>query len=103
MKARESLDQLDSGQIVVKPGGPRQLELFGPQGDVLVLAFASNQLGWRHQEFRDIGASWDFYDYQPHISLRKMDASEIVNLKMLTPYQGKLVFGPEIFEEVKED
>ena len=44
------------------------------------------------------GASHDYPDYQPHISL----TGEPVNLDGVEPYRGEIVLGPEVFAEVDE-
>lgn len=85
-------------------GGARAVYQFPPRSTpngALVLKFASPQLAGRWQEFRDAGASWDFPEYQPHITLTysvlEADVAGVV------PYAGPLVFGPEVFAEVSED
>ncbi|MER8959316.1 phage portal protein [Mesorhizobium sp. M0701] len=85
------------GNITIAPGGPRVVEPLGNM--TAVLMFASSQLCWRHEEIVRAGASHDFEDYQPHISLTKAD----VDLDAIEPYRGKIVLGPEVFEEVKQD
>jgi phage-related protein (TIGR01555 family) len=83
------------GEMVIVAGGPRVVE---PLGDrTAVLMFASSDLSWRNREMREKGASWDWPDYQPHISL----TGEPVDLSKVEPYRGKIVLGPEIFEEIK--
>lgn len=95
------------GRLIVKSGGARLLDLLGPQKEVLVLLFASSQLSWRHEDMKMQGCSWDYPDYQPHISLTWNLGEELMDrkerLEKLTPFTGELVFGPEIFEEVKVD
>lgn len=88
----------ESPDLVVGAGGPRTVERFG---DAVVLRFTSSQLCWRNQEFRDGGASYDFPDYQPHVTIT-WDAGDI-DLDAVAPYQGKLVFGPEVFAEIDDD
>lgn len=87
----------NGGKITIAPGGPRVVEPLGNMSAVLM--FASSQLCWRHEEIVRAGASHDFEDYQPHISLTKAT----VDLTKIEPYRGKIVLGPEVFEEVKED
>ncbi|MHC2797176.1 phage-related protein (TIGR01555 family) [Mesorhizobium jarvisii] len=87
----------NNGQLVIPPGGPRVVEPLGNM--TAVLMFASSQLCWRHEEIVRAGASHDFEDYQPHISLTKA----AVDLTNIEPYRGKIVLGPEVFEEVKAD
>lgn len=86
-----------SGDLVITAGGPRVVE---PLGDrTAVLMFASSDLSWRNREMRQKGASWDWPDYQPHISL----TGEPVDLAGVEPYRGKIVLGPEIFEEIASE
>ena len=84
-----------AGDMVITAGGPRVVE---PLGDrTAVLMFASSDLSWRNREMREAGASWDWDDYQPHISL----TGDPVDLAKVEPYRGKIVLGPEIFEEIR--
>jgi phage-related protein (TIGR01555 family) len=84
-------------EIKVAAGGPRMMELFGPERDVLVLLFTSRELAWRHQAVREAGGSSDFNEYQPHlsISLKGWDG----NVDDIAPWTGPIVLGPEVFEE----
>ena len=88
-------------EVVVTPGGPRQLERFGTAGDAVVLLFASSSLMWRHEIMKAAGASWDHPEYQPHITLTYDGAA--LDLDAIEPYQGEIRLGPEVFQEVKED
>lgn len=80
-------------------GGARAVERLGKEGAV-ALMFASSELEWRHKEFREAGAGWDFADYRPHVTLSYAAAD--LDLSALEPYQGELVFGPEIFEPLDD-
>lgn len=83
------------GKLTIPPGGPRAVE---PLGDrTAVILFASSELYWRHRAIVEAGASHDYEDYQPHISL----TGEEVDLSSVEPYRGKIVLGPEIFEEIR--
>ncbi len=88
----------DSGEggITVPPGGPRVVERLGE--DAITLSFASSHLSWRHMDMVRNGASHDWPEYQPHITI----ASNDIDLSKVEPFQGALKFGPEIFEEIKE-
>lgn len=87
--------QNGAGHLIITAGGPRVVE---PLGDrTAVLMFASSDLSWRNREMREAGASWDHDDYQPHMSL----TGEPVDLSSVEPYRGKIVLGPEIFEEIR--
>ena len=89
----------EDGKLTVNPGGPREVDIFGD--DCLVLKFANNDLRWRNSEMRERGASSDFPDYRPHITItRNIDG---VNLDNIKPYVGKIELGPEIFEELDDD
>lgn len=92
------------GNITLPAGGPRMLESFGGQNGnpkVIVLAFASNSLSWRHRSMREKGASWSFPDYTPHITL-SADGGEF-DFEAIKPYSGEIVLGPEIFEPLDEE
>lgn len=96
MKIEGDWNQSDDGQLEIAPGGVRIVE---PLGDrTAVLLFTASRLAWRHEQILRAGASWDWPDYQPHVSL----TGEAVDLANIEPYQGKLVLGPERFEEIDE-
>lgn len=80
-------------------GGPRVHEAFGDNGDTLVLCFASNELNWRAQAVIDAGGSSDHPEYQPHITL---SIAGIGAIETLEPYKGRIVLGPELFDEIAE-
>lgn len=87
--------------VEVNAGGARLMERFGETGDAIVLLFNSSELAWRHHEIREAGASWDWPDYQPHITVSY--AGEAVDLEQVEPYRGRIILGPERFEEVDDD
>ena len=84
-------------------GGERAAHQFPAQSTpngALVLRFEDPSLRARWQEFRDGGASWDFPEYQPHITITySVPGAE---LGAIEPYGGQLVFGPEVFAEVND-
>ncbi|MBY0297753.1 MAG: DUF1073 domain-containing protein [Methylobacterium sp.] len=102
--SRTPIDWMKVGQtwqgdeLKISAGGPRVIERFG---EATVLLFASDELRWRWQEIRDAGASWDHPEYQPHVTF-SWKAGDF-DLSRVQPYNGPLVFGPEIFETVDED
>lgn len=83
-------------KIEIPEGGARIMETFG---DAKVLLFKSSDLEWRHGSFIEAGASWDHPEYQPHITI----AYDDTDLSKVEAYKGKIVLGPEIFEEVNDD
>ncbi|WP_303638805.1 anti-CBASS protein Acb1 family protein [Stenotrophomonas tuberculopleuritidis] len=84
-------------ELAIPEGGPRAVEPLG--GMSAVILFASAQLCWRHESIIRAGGSHDYPDYTPHISLTKAT----VDLSKVEPYRGRIVLGPEIFEEIRED
>ena len=88
------------GNLTVEPGGPRVVEPLGDKGAV-VLLFRASGLEYRNAQMRELGASWDYLGYQPHVTITY--AGGDVDLSKVEPYRGKLVFGPEIFEELTDN
>jgi phage-related protein (TIGR01555 family) len=87
-------------EMTIPAGGPRQVGRFGKY---IVLLFASDELGWRNSTIRERGASANFDEYQPHISIQ-VDEDAIITdeqIAAMRPYVGEIKLGPEIFEEVK--
>jgi phage-related protein (TIGR01555 family) len=84
-------------EIKVPAGGPRVMERFGDKG-AIVLAFRSNELEWRHSAAIEAGASTDFPDYQPHITISWLDT--LLDVDAIEAYQGEIVLGPELFSEI---
>lgn len=89
------------GTLVINPGGPRLVERLGKNGEALVLLFGSSRLAWRHEQIRNAGASWDWPEYQPHVTI-SYNAPDI-DVDAIEPYRGVLRFGPEIFEPLDDD
>lgn len=103
--SKRAIDWMKMGQpweaqLQVPEGGPRIMEKFGDAGDVLVLLFAAHELQWRHELAMELGASSDFPEYQPHISI-SLRASE-VDLINVKPWTGPIVLGPEVYEEIDD-
>ncbi len=89
-----------ASRLEIGAGGPRQMEGFGPDGKYKALLFTAVELIWRHREIVEKGASWEWPEYQPHISIQ---VGGDIDLSKVEPYQGKIILGPEIFEELRED
>lgn len=90
--------------LVVMAATGREVHQFPPRNTpngALVLKFGAPVFARRWQEFRDAGASWDFPEYQPHITLTYSVPE--ANVDAIEPYRGPLVFGPEIFAEVNDN
>ncbi|MFS0771053.1 anti-CBASS protein Acb1 family protein [Sphingomonas sp. 1P08PE] len=89
----------DKGELSIKPGGPRAIERLGESA--VVLLFASDDLSWRHRAMVEAGASHDYEEYQPHVTLT-YDAGDVY-LDAIKPFVGALRFGPELFEPLDLD
>lgn len=87
-------------ELTIAAGGARLMESFGAQKDTLVLAFASSNLSWRHEGMVQAGASWDWPEYQPHISISYAFEGDPEGVQ---PWRGEIKLGPEIFEQINED
>ena len=98
MKVGDSWGGDSKGQVTVAPGGARLMEQFG---DATVLLFNSSELAWRHMSIKEAGATWDWPEYQPHITVTYEPGD--IDLSKVEPYRGQIVLGPEIFAEVDED
>jgi phage-related protein (TIGR01555 family) len=92
-------DAPEGTDMCVRAGGPRVMEEFGTPPDTLVMCFASSQLCWRHEDMIQRGASADYPDYTPHLSVAPWDGD--ADPRTIEPYQGEIYLGPEVFEPVK--
>lgn len=92
---REGDDATDN--MLIPAGGPRVIMPLGDMGAV-VLCFASSRLSYRHQDMIYKGASHDYDDYSPHVTISYESMG--LDLSKVEPYTGPLVFGPEIFQEI---
>lgn len=112
--SRREVDWMAAGadhspdEIEIGEGGPRVNDLFGQEFPkrVLVLLFASAPLCWRHEEIRRLtGASWDWPDYQPHITITTdlTQSMPLERMRNVEPWRGPIRLGPEIFEEILSD
>lgn len=91
-----------SDKLEITAGGPRQMQLMGPD-DRRVLALLippAYDLMWRHEDFKRAGASWDWDEYQPYITISTEVPADF-DMDSIEPYQGAINLGPEIFEEIE--
>lgn len=89
----------DTKPLAVPAGNNRVVAQF--YGGAVVLRIVSPELARRWSEICNLGASWDWPDYHPHITI-SYDGSS-VNLARVRPYQGEIQLGPETMAEVKEE
>lgn len=83
-------------EVTIEEGGPRSVEQFG---SAIVLRVSEDELEWRHWEFIDAGASWDWPEFKPHVTIRT-DAPMGTDLSGVEAFQGEILLGPEIFEDI---
>jgi hypothetical protein len=93
-----AMPRQDANPLVVPGDHTREVKPLGDQGAV-VLRFDSSKLNDRWQQHVDSGASHDFPSYQPHVTIT-WDAQGMEH-DSIEPYDGPLVFGPEVREEIK--
>jgi uncharacterized protein len=98
MKVGSEWSSDEQGRLIIPPGGPRIVDRIGGGA---VLMFGSSSLSWRHEEIKRAGAQFEHGEYQPHVTLI-YDAPHNLDLRAIEPFRGRLVFGPEIFEEFVE-
>jgi phage-related protein (TIGR01555 family) len=104
--SKRPVDWIEMGQpldeeITVQAGGPRTVERLGDTG-AIVLHFASTSLQYRHEDMIARGASHDYGEYQPHVTIT-YDPEKKIDVAAIEPYRGKLAFGPEIHEGIQTD
>lgn len=88
------------GDNIVVRGGKRTVTSLGDKGAV-VLKIESADLQSEHAYFRSLGASWDYQEYTPHVSItyngRGMDTSKVA------PFMGDIVLGPLYAKPLKSE
>lgn len=89
------------GSMLIPPGGARLVERLGGEG-AIVLLFNSWRLGYRNQRIIDAGASSDYDEYQPHVTIVYDKELSLDAINAIEPYRGKIALGPEIFEEIRQ-
>lgn len=84
--------QMDPRPLTVS-GGERALQKF--DGGAVVLELESRALSQRWAQFVMSGASWDYPDYRPHVTL---GYDENFDVEGVAPMSGEIKLGPEIRE-----
>lgn len=87
------------GNIVVR-GGKRAVVPLGDKG-AIVLKIECAQLQHEHMDFRARGASWDFQDYTPHVSITYRGSG--LDVGGMTPFAGDIVLGPLCAKPLKSN
>lgn len=79
-------------------GGRRQMAVFGPDKDAIVLLLSSHALSNRHEELLDAGAESAYDTYRPHITISWQESADVSSIK---PYRGPIRLGAEVFDEIE--
>jgi phage-related protein (TIGR01555 family) len=88
-------------ELTIESEGERTVAPLGDKGAV-VLKFESGDLQWRHADIRErSGASHDFPSFQTHLTIT-YDGTDL-DLSQVTPYEGPIILGPEVFQELDLD
>jgi len=83
---------------VVVRGGSRAIARLGKEGEALVLKIENERLSREHLEHREMGASWDWDTYQPHITLSYQAGEQTI-----PPFEGDIVLGPMVYQPLDPD
>ena len=81
-------------------GGKRSVERLGQNGEALVLKIECPKLASEHYAFRAMGASSDWPDYKPHITLSWK--AEGIDEKGIKPFDGDIVLS-DIFVSLLDE
>lgn len=84
-------------EMVIPESDERTVALF--RGGAVVLEVPSIELTARWSELLLCGLYWKWEDYRPHITLT-YNLPDGVGVHGIEPYDGRILLGPEILEEV---
>ena len=76
------------------------MKTLGEDGSAKVMCVKSDVLNSEWRYFKDRGASWDWPEYQPHITISYLSDINIYNIK---PYLGIIKLGPMKVDQVVEN
>lgn len=91
----------DDSKVTIPQDTSRHLSLFGKDNDTLVLEINSPEFESRWKQFINAGASWDWPDYKPHVTITINTKG--IDVSSIEPYDGIIEYGPEVFEELVDD
>jgi|GEM_PF-6335005 len=90
----------DGRKYLVCAGGARSVEALGGADEpAYALRFDDARLSARWKQITDAGASWDWPEYKPHLTISY--AAPSCDTVAIAAYDGPIVLGPEVWEEVK--
>jgi hypothetical protein len=84
-------------ELVVAGGSLRQVRNLGEQGAV-ALTFESTALTKRWKELRELGLPSPFDSFLAHVTIT-FAAPAKMDLDVVEPFEGDLMFGPEVFTQ----
>lgn len=99
-----SLFTPEKDELLIPAARPRDGARFVTRmgdGDCVALRFYSPALQARWRQFCNLGASWDWPEFNPHVTI-SWNAPEGIEA-VASPYLGPILLGPEKFAEIKED
>lgn len=82
-------------------GGKRSVERLGANGEALVLKIECPKMASEHYAFRAMGASSDWPDYKPHITLSWQ--ADGIDEKAIRPFDGDIVLSDIFVSLLDED
>jgi hypothetical protein len=77
--------------------GKREMHKFGDDDSVLVLGFESNTLKLEWEHLKSLGCSWDYPEYNSHITIVYGTDLPVDDIK---PYLGMITLGPQVMAEL---
>lgn len=95
------INQAVSPILHAGPDHDRHVQSLG-SGGAVVLMFNSDELHSRWQHICDCGASWDYQQYQPHVTVTYNSVPSGFDISEVDPFADTLVFGPEHWEPLDE-
>lgn len=87
-------------KITLPENNNRYMKTLGEDGSAKVMCVKSDVLNSEWRYFKDRGASWDWPEYQPHITISYLSDINIYNIK---PYLGIIKLGPMKVDQVVEN
>jgi len=99
-------DEESDGSMIISKSDQRSVEMFGgtsaDKERCIVLRFGSSELEWRHQEIGFAGASYDFGEFKPHITITATIPDDL-DIKSIKPFKSAIVLEAEEFAEIETE
>lgn len=91
---------LSYGNIVIR-GGHRSIERLGENGEAVALRIESPELASENAMYRTMGASTDWPDFKPHITIT-WNAADL-DVASVKPFDGDIVLGELVAKPMNEN